>query len=710
MDLTDLKCQAIAKAKTKETEEKLFDLYESCYLFLNKLNTEPNLSEAAKDLYSSELFRISHEIQEIENNSELCRSKEEFEAVYDEIIYDLEHNKDNQVWYNIIQEFGEDSQEATVAQDMIELQDSVKPAEMMYQKAERDMNDLIKEIQSAREQGAFIINLDNEMVKNITKELSKDQIADIVARNPLIQEDKGLKDLVEKSFDLSEILTKEDINIKNIIAAEKSQHPISFALAAITSIPSELRQARDIAKNAGLDYKNSMEKIVDVAADKATAFYSGAKHATLEQLQSIAEATASIYKESCDTFAELVENAKTTTRSAIASIVKFSDKVLDSVTLGAWSICCEEIESFANDKTIRENGGIGVNTTEGRILAAMQKDPNGFISNLECETFYNDKSNNSFYNKVINTYEKTRENICFSLMKMRTWALSGNKEYDATTYWKEINDTLYGDTKNPADALKDLAQSIDEKALALDNTMGEKISDFKSDVKKKCENASSIMKSCKESAISVIKSIPEKTKALADQAVEKATVALSEVKRDVLKITASIVGRSVDLLTKSERKTKAQISSLENFDKNVQGKIQDIKKEINDLSSITPYVRKPYEMTESIKIAIDSLKEGPPTAEARYVIKSMEDRSKRYALQHNMKENIIGTIHDLKEKASNFIKSDWAKTKLDACIVEEKGLSLQMKQIESKLNMITGLKNTLANIQQNLAQDDIERD
>ena len=49
-------------------------------------------------------------------------------------------------------------------------------------------------------------------------------------------------------------------------------------------------------------------------------------------------------------------------------------------------------------------------------------------------------------------------------------------------------------------------------------------------------------------------SISAKTKALADSVAEKATIALVETKFGVLSMTAGIVGRSIDLFTKSERR------------------------------------------------------------------------------------------------------------------------------------------------------------
>lgn len=701
MDMST-KCLAIAKAKTKEVEEKLLALYEKSDALLEILTTNPHLSEEEKEEKSIDLFDISHAIQEIESNMDLCRSKEEADAIYDEIVYEMEHEKDNSVWYNIIKEFGENSQEAIVAQDMMELQESVKPAEIMYSKAERDMNNLIKEIQSAREQGMFVIGLDNEKVKTLTKDLSQEQIANIIKNNPLVKDNKELRDLVTKSFDLSDVISKEKINIEAIIAAEKSKHPISYALGVLGSIPEELRQARDIAKNAGLDYQNSLEKAAKTAMTKTTSFYQGAKSTTLEQIQGITESAASIYKEACNHFSEIVENAKTSTRSAIATITKWSDTVLDAVTLGGWSNFCEKIESIANDKTIRKNGGVGVNTYEGRILAIMQKDPNGLIANRECEKFYGHKESNDNFYKGVTFNEKIDENVCSAIMKLRTWALSGDKNYDSKTYWSEIDQNIFGDKEAPADKLQNIADSIDNFTYEVDNNFANAINDAKEGIKKECAKAESFIKSCTESVKSVIMSIPTKTKALADSVAEKATIALAETKIGVLSMTAGIVGRSIDLFTKAERRTNSQIKSLEDFDKNVQEKIQDINKEIHYLSSITPYVKKPYEMTESVKEEIEALKQSPPSNEVRFAIKSKENRIKREEKIHNAKEAIIGSIHDLKAKAVNFVKSDWARTKLDGYVLQEKSISSKIQQIDDKLSVISSIKNGLKDMRTNI--------
>lgn len=704
-----LKCIALSRGKTKEVQNQLFSLYEKQNDYLYRLQTENSLSDEDRTEIFDKITEIIEKIREIEDNTVLCNSKEVAENILNNIEYELENTDTKNQLTGIIDEFGLESQEAMMAQDLIELEKSIKPAKLLYTQAEKEMNDLIMQIQAAREQGSFIINLDNEKVKNITHELSQEEIAEIINNNSLLQEDNGLKDLVTKSFNLSDVISKDDPiynQIKNmetakqIAASEKSQHPIAYSLGVLASIPSELKKARDIAKNAGLDYQNAVEKAIKNVSVKTASFFENAKHATMEKVEVLVEDAASLYKTTCSDFYDIVETSKSKIHSAISCIVKYSDIILDTVTMGLWSNYCEKIESIGQDKILRDKGLLGKNTKENKILSMMKKDPNGLISKLECESFYNIK--NTKTGNVCSKLESVNENICYNLLKVRLWALSGNSNFKEKSYWNEVDKTIWGNFKNPADTLKDIGKTINQALYYTDNYIGNKTNDFKADMIKKCDIAKSTIHDCKDKCISVIKDIPTKTKELVENIAEKISLCYADIKVNSLKLESKIVDKAISSFEKTERRTNAHIKSLENFDKVVQEKIQDIQKEINDLSSITPYVRKPYKMTESIQKNIALLKEATPTAEIRFALKSMENREKSNELRHNAKENTIGTLSDLKNKMINFFKKDVSKTQLDTYIVEEKAVNSLLKQSDHKLKTLNQAKDFLQNKQKEI--------
>lgn len=718
-----LLAEATGYAKTPASKDKLFDLLKAKdAAFLNYLKNPTRETmktlDAARDA-----------ISDFENNKDLCYSYNEAFTRMKDALYDIRHNTKR--WDDIINEFGSDSPEAVVAMDMMELEESVKPAEAMFQEALLDSEELEEQIEAAEAyaNNVFLQETDkrNFQMFDLRESLAEEQIAEIIEKTPVVREDQTMVQAITDTFHLKNMegLSQDEINSYVEDFAKKqndqwvSQHPVLAMIEMLKEIPNKIADARESTIANGEDYKSNVEKVADSVALKAGTFYNSAKMSAVERVQNVAEKSASIYKEACNDFHELVGLAKKEVHKAMANVLKASDIVLDSVTLGAWSNHCEKLEDMAFYKQEKENGAfvatasgkvmsmsmVDPYTYQGQITNMMEKAPNGFFARME-QSFFKRMQTNKDFVKFMQLDDKVNESSAAFMTNLRHKILSGMEGYDSTTYWKEVNDYAFAELqgeKNPADALKELAEKINEKGFELDQKFGvfvdttvdktkakaaeikdnvvetaekvkntfskEHIDEMRASVVNMCNETKTKILSKKDQMIESVKnsiaSGLNKAKEIGKKSLDMTAIGVMSVQVMGLESAASMADKVATFSAQAKRKCEAQINALTEFDKVVHEKIEDINQAINNISSITPRQKVPYEMSEQTKATIETLRSSSdPSPVTKAVLDRTLDKEARKEKLHNAKETVLTGLDTLKTKLSSFVQTAGAKAKL----------------------------------------------
>lgn len=257
-------------------------------------------------------------------------------------------------------------------------------------KAEAALEEVIKEAEEFVEQdmnnSIFLADLESKMKglsssENITAEQA--QTIDGI-----------LKDLSNwRNNTPVENLGKLDKSIVNGLAQDTiAKHPIKYMVADMKSALSEIKDARVYYKKTHGDFLENIRKAGKAIAMEVKSNLLPIKTSVMDAAKSACEMGASALNAASTKFCEIAEKGKNLICKGIYKISKFEAKVLDMVTLGAFSKIAGKCESHLQNKVANFD-----KTNASRFEKAMYHINKAILS---ISTFYRSEEPEKFWKEV----------------------------------------------------------------------------------------------------------------------------------------------------------------------------------------------------------------------------------------------------------------------------------------------------------------------
>lgn len=628
--------KAIAYAKDAETERQL---REQLLIFADKIENGESIDS-----------ELSNNISAILTNSDKCRTPEEAESMYWDIIYDMEN--DNSKWTQVISSFGPGTPEALIAQDMIELDESVKVSETSFNKYSNDLDILETDVANL-EKAVDMVDKDGSIYDKLTGDISSDQ--------KLI-----------------------DARAEALVEAAKLRHPLSYVVGTMKESIADIIETRASVKALQGDYRTSLERVAQAIVSKPAAIYTSAKAGTLQVLSSIAERTASIYKAGCSKFESLMEDMKQKFASLKEKAAFALDVVVNAVSFGYFA-----------ENNIR---AIEAASEPGKSYVDKMKDMipvNPGVIGREALERLNDfgternalpKSLSGIYGFVL-AEEAIREDE--KAMKKNANLEKQGKGLD---YWQNVKEASFGKNKSLAEIDWELAEQI----YANDFKSDKIIADTFDKIKASLSGPVATMVAAKDKVVDFVKEIPSNFKNFVGNLVTEAKIIALTAKTNAQEMVASILTSASKVADRAEKMVNSQVITLENFDKQMSERISAIQNQIQELRSPVVVERAEYKTSPQILENITVLKAATPTAAVTRLLDSTLAQEAKRQARFDAKENVVATVKEIEGTIKNYTVSAALEDQLNVATIQKAVTTDELKGAVKRAEIAGKIKDAFA--------------
>lgn len=621
-ELTDAKEREIelrAWSKNEEAYEALKEASEACDKAFDA-HMSAILDGADEEVLKTLHEEFLHTTAKIDNliaDNDMYYTAEEAVTRKNSMTYEAEHEDVIQSLSDATFSYGANSEEAEAARDLYELVESVQTYDAEYRRASNDLEEMKNEIDRV-----------DKAIDEFNQEVSGgNPYAEFIGE--MEADEEALKARAEA-----------------IAAAAKLKHPFKYVAGTLKDSIKELETSKKIAKNAGIDYENSLEKACKAVVAQGTGLYNFTKTGIVSTLQGIAEKAASLYKGAVEKFTNMVDNAKDKFFAFVKDVDFKLDCLKNTITLGYYAQHRIHDEMMA----IGEYDGVNM-SPDMRVSRYIENHEHGAF--FEAYKNLSDKS----YNKVTE-YEfgqKVDGTMRGTPIVKATHRREQGKDLD---YWISLNKACYGDKMSFAQKDKAMTDKVMQSVMKADAAVTKMAGKVKEKAEHAITSAKEMLSDAKdavvakgEQAVDYAKAVPGKIADGVNQLAHRVKAFLIDTQVRNCEMVADVLGKAAAHVEKSERRIDNQINKIKDFDNSLDEKISKLQSDIAELRSPQATVARPaYQPSKEALSTIELLNAAKAVcADSRAIDFALNCEIAKIAKEERK--------FDQKERVTSFIKN-----------------------------------------------------
>lgn len=690
------------------------------------------------------LSNINSKIRDIESDNDMMYTVSEIEQLHE---MESEYAQIPNSYWEQLAMTAQEEDIRDAARDVADIEASLEDALARANSAVDDFNDAVM--------NAYAVSQKAEHVEN-NLETIVNAIDTIEFPEGLSNEEKtAMKDVIAAAW--KQVASPENTEMKVTQATTVLDHPFNYAAfkvkETLKDIKDEYKASKDVLDAAGVEYQSSLKKVAEAIAMPVSGVFTLTKNASLNVFRTGLEKTAGLYNNVADKFAELTSKAAHILRIATYQCTRAIDMGLNYATLGTWAKISEKIAGYhekqAQDYVLRKEG---LDIEHGHVQqgaslrdAALEGNaPLAIREMAKLEEFIGMKSSptsglRAHADKFLNGVDRMTEGVGYIVTK----GAAMHRQQTAKEYWNEIKSNTWGE-KSPMDYVTDklggIHDFINEKYIKPRNAVVDAVETKTVNVAKTCAEFCkdtlfpSVVQAVKDAPSNVkefaTKTVPQKMSAVGSKIASLGSEldALKEVKKAELGVASCefmsyAAGKVADITTKIERKADVTVAKLKTTDETLFSKIQNIQKEIDELSS-AKYERKEYVPNQELANMVSLLEQQKDSLKSteKFVFEKcksvLESQKAKFEKQENKAEKSFQKVQTeaIKELTKELDKlSDQRESALGKLEVATKALEMVTNKKEAIQNLSNNFADkakvmTVGNVQKAAAEAEMAKE